>query len=100
MIDRQTVDRLLAEMQATSVTGEEWQRFARIERAITCTLEQHLYQHRAAVWECEALVAAYEFAAAHTALAMFDATWAKIERRWNFKAERYPLPPVTVRTRE
>ncbi len=98
--DRTTVDRLLAEMESTWNEPEwEYQRMPNIERVIATVLDRYLYEYRAAVWECPAIVAAYEFAAQHTALATFNAAWEKIERRHGFRAERYPQPPVTVRAR-
>lgn len=92
--EREAVDRIKKAM-GKSVATSTRRRDEAIERELKHALKQALYEYRFNVWQSARLVAAYEYAAEHTALETFNGLWTEQERLGGFKAKRLD-PPVIV----
>jgi hypothetical protein len=92
--EREAVDRIKKAMERSAAASKRRAADA-IEQELKHALKQALYDYRFNVWQSARLVAAYEYAAEHTALETFNRLWTEQERLGGFKAKRLD-PPIIV----
>lgn len=93
--DREGVNRIKAAMEKAVIASKR-PYYDAVERELHQALKQDLHKYREAVWTSARLVAAYEFAAEHRFLTIFNSIWSDFEKRGGFKAAKLN-PPVTVK---
>lgn len=89
--DREAVERIKAAME-DAVLASKRPYYDAVE--LRHALKQDLHTYREHVWTSARLVAAYEFAASHRHLSVFNRIWSEFEKRGGFKAAKFPSPVI------